>query len=289
MTTIGRDREFARFVGFLALVLACACQTPPRDPWIEAQRAVVSGELLEALQLLDEIPPGHPAYAAARTQALAVERRVRAGQKLLATGLDLRAQWSDREAEEAFRQALDVWPECEHARALLRATAKRRRAVDGGAAGQGVGRAEVRAVETSPILTDSSDTEYGSAEPDQGPLSSGTRDGEVERAGSSQGETALGTTRRSASQAAVAHVNRLLRQGRLDDALLDLRELYSRSPSRGIRTMLVNVLHQRALVRYGQGELDQALVDWRSVRELDPNHSQARDFARAAAAELAAH
>ena len=54
-----------------------------------------------------------------------------------------------------------------------------------------------------------------------------------------------------------------------------------------VRGRLVRVLHQRALLRYGQGSLVAAIDDWQVVLELDPEHEAARSLLRAAQAELA--
>ena len=46
------------------------------------------------------------------------------------------------------------------------------------------------------------------------------------------------------------------------------------------------VLHQRGLLRYGQGFLEGAIEDWRRVLGMQPGHRQAKAFLKAAETEL---
>ena len=50
--------------------------------------------------------------------------------------------------------------------------------------------------------------------------------------------------------------------------------------------MFARVLHQRALLRYGQGFLEGAVEDWKRVLELRGKHRQAQAFLKAAETEL---
>ena len=78
-----------------------------------------------------------------------------------------------------------------------------------------------------------------------------------------------------------------LQDGRLDEALRALQELFeARSGSQEVRDLLVRVLHQRALLHYGQGELARSIEVWGRVLEVDPSHAQASEFREAARSEL---
>lgn len=79
---------------------------------------------------------------------------------------------------------------------------------------------------------------------------------------------------------------RLLR-GEIDIAVQDLQALqraHARDPR--VRTRMARVLHQRALMRYGRGDVDGAAADWQRVIELDPAFEAARRLLPQAEAEL---
>jgi tetratricopeptide (TPR) repeat protein len=69
----------------------------------------------------------------------------------------------------------------------------------------------------------------------------------------------------------------MLGRGRFDDAVSDLLGLYRQRPEDlRVRLRLARVLHQRALLRYGQGSVVSAITDWQRVVELDPSAEDAR-------------
>ncbi|MCA8950723.1 MAG: hypothetical protein KDE27_14570 [Planctomycetes bacterium] len=77
-----------------------------------------------------------------------------------------------------------------------------------------------------------------------------------------------------------------LGRGDLEAAVADLIELSKRYPEDArVRLRLARVLHQRALQRYGHGQLAAAIVDWERVVALDPSNAIARSQLAAARAE----
>jgi hypothetical protein len=77
-----------------------------------------------------------------------------------------------------------------------------------------------------------------------------------------------------------------LGRGQLEAAVADLLELARRFPTEPrVRLRLVRLLHQRALLRYGDGAVAMAIADWQRVLEIDPNHHAARRLLEAAERE----
>ncbi len=84
------------------------------------------------------------------------------------------------------------------------------------------------------------------------------------------------------------YVRRLLSSGDMDKALTILQDLWDESPGEpAVVQQLVRVLHQRALLAYGQGRLEAAIDDWKKVVRLQEGNTQAHAFMRAAETELA--
>ncbi len=68
-----------------------------------------------------------------------------------------------------------------------------------------------------------------------------------------------------------------LGRNELEPAVVDLLELSRRFPDDArVRVRLVRLLHQRALLRYGEGAVAMAIADWRRLLEIDPHHGPAR-------------
>ena len=79
-----------------------------------------------------------------------------------------------------------------------------------------------------------------------------------------------------------------LGRGELELAVVDLLDLARRFPADPrVRTRLARVLHQRALMRYGQGSIAGAVHDWERVVALDPGNAIAARLLAAARAESA--
>ena len=61
--------------------------------------------------------------------------------------------------------------------------------------------------------------------------------------------------------------------GALDLAVFDLVELWRRFPNdRRVRRRVIGLLHQRALMHYGRGQVGAAVADWRFLLEMDPGN-----------------
>ena len=258
----------------LLSLLFAGCRVMPEDPFEAAQQDLKQGDLLDALLSLDQVPPNHPRYADARSVAQAVERRMRTAHKLLGRGMGLRAEWRDQEAIDMFEQALSVWGRVSSASELILATEHRMSAMQPTESGE-AGREGIEVAETLPI-----------GFPVQGP-------GQVQMSGPGAGVSdALpapsvepGATPDITARLLVAMD--LLDRGQLERALDLLEGLHAELPSQPVVVRsLVRVLNQRALLHYGQGDLELALSDWTRVLRLDGAHAQARGFLIAAQAEL---
>ena len=77
-----------------------------------------------------------------------------------------------------------------------------------------------------------------------------------------------------------------LSRGEFEGAVADLFDLAKYHPEDlRVRWRLARVLHQRALLRYGQGALTGAISDWERVLQLEPGHAVARNLLLSARAE----
>jgi tetratricopeptide (TPR) repeat protein len=251
-----------------------ACVVMPADPFAAAQKSLKDGDLLDTLLYLDQVPPNHHRYADARSIAQAVERRMRTAHKLLGRGMALRAEWRDEEAIDLFEQSLSVWARVSGARELIQATEHRISALqpeeDGQASADGIGVAG-----TMPI-----GFPVPGPNPEPGP---GAVMPPADEEGGSEIESATPPDVQARTRVALD----LLQRGQLERALDLLEGLHAELPSHPeVAESLVRVLNQRALLHYGQGDLELALNDWTRVLRLDPSHEQARGFLIAAQAEL---
>jgi tetratricopeptide (TPR) repeat protein len=79
-----------------------------------------------------------------------------------------------------------------------------------------------------------------------------------------------------------------LSRGEFEAAVADLFDLAKYHPEDlRVRLRLARILHQRALLRYGQGALTGAISDWERVLQLEPGHSVAQSLLDSARAEVA--
>ena len=77
-----------------------------------------------------------------------------------------------------------------------------------------------------------------------------------------------------------------LGRGQLEAAVRDLIELARRFPDElRVQRRLAPLLHQRALLRYGQGAVAAAVADWRRVMHLDPDNAEVQSLLDRAVAE----
>lgn len=304
----------------LWLALIAGCRAPERGV-TAAERDLARGDLTAALLELDSVIPADPDYARARSLAAAVERRMRSAQRFLGQGLALRAEWRDDEALAAFEASLEVWPGLDGVEELIAATRVRCSALgpreDSGeeAPAQPApgfvattrpvdlpGRGAAPAVEVEPNPEPTSgevdpedrrsravpglEPSGGSTELVSGPPVVTARSGD---AGPEPGpRPTTGPDRLDeAARGALDGVRSQLRSGDVERALEGLEVLRAGHPqSLEVSGMLSQVLHQKALLHYGQGDLGVAIETWERLLSDDPGHDGARAFLRAARTEL---
>lgn len=114
-----------RMIALSALLLGAACNIPPKDPFVAAERALRRNDLLRALQAYDAVPVAHVRYPDARAAAGDVEQRMRRCHELILEALRLRSEWRDAEALEALRRAGQHWPQQPSLKQWIAATEKR--------------------------------------------------------------------------------------------------------------------------------------------------------------------
>lgn len=243
-----------------AALFASACATGAGDAFESAQAALRCHDLAGALQRLDAIPVAHARYPEARATAVAVERDMRRCHELVVEALLLRAEWRDHEALAALQRARAAWPALPSLDVLIAATEQRLRMFAGRVpAAVGGAEAAVPLAESAPLPgTVVAVQQLPHAPPAAAESPSGSAD-----------EIA----------AALMAVEVRLGRGELEGAvgeLLALADLHPQEPR--VRARLVRLLHQRALLHYGQGLLLAAIADWRRVLEVDPGHTLARQL-----------
>ncbi|MBK8978553.1 MAG: hypothetical protein IPM29_21865 [Planctomycetes bacterium] len=256
-----------------AALTLVACATPPCG-LPAAQRALADGDLITALVALDRVAPAAPDYAQARTLAAAVERRMRVGQRLLASGLELRAQWLDDEAVGALRAARQVWPSLPGLAALIDTTAGRIVAL----------RPREVAAEPPEIAVATTRPIDLPATPDVEPAAPAP----ARLAARQSDEDSQPAAPRDPVAESLAAIRAGLRDsGDLEAGLEQLQSLHTRNPARAdVTALLVDLLHRRALRLYGSGELLTAIAHWERARLLAPQHDVIPGFLRAARTEL---
>lgn len=85
---------------------------------------------------------------------------------------------------------------------------------------------------------------------------------------------------------ALVAVEAELRAGQLAKAVASLLQLADRHPGEvRIRVRLSRLLQQRALLRYGEGAVHEAIADWQRVLELEPENQMVRSMLAAAQRE----
>lgn len=285
---------------WLAPMLLAACVAAPRDPFRAGEQAMLADDLVQALLAYDSVPVVHPRYPEARAAAAGAERRMRRGHEILLDGLLLRAEWRDQEALAQFERAREVWPGLPGVDALIAATGQRMELFGAQAGkpaappsielpGELVGSEEVALLPwpiaapqvAQPAVAAPVPNESNAATTPPPP-----QEGAVAVPPAGMAEVAsVAPTEDPVANGLIA-VERQLGRGQLELAVADLLTLAKRYPDEvRVRVHLVRVLHQRALVRYGQGSLLSAIDDWTRVLELDPEHRLARNLLRAASAE----
>ncbi len=273
----GRGRSGSRFgnragvVASVGLLLLAGCATTPADSFAAAQAAMRRDDLLAALLAYDAVPVAHPRYPEACAGAAAVEVRLRRGQELMLAGFERRADRQDAAALQYLQQARDVWPGLPGVEVMIAATRHRLQR-----AGFASDRADHVPIRIPLPAADASEL-TASDFPPNGDSGTGV-------AGASQ-LAPLEPAEESVVLGLVAVETRLGR-GELELAVVDLLELARRFPSDvRVQRRLARVLHQRGLLRYGQGALTAALLDWERVLAIEPENREIADLLQAVRAE----
>ncbi len=280
-----------RAVAWLLLATAVACKAVPQDPFVVGEAALLADDLAGALLAYDAVPVAHARYPEARAAAAGVERRMRRSHEILLEGLLLRSEWRDREALALLLRAREVWPRLPGIDALITATEHR----------LGLFAAAPAAV---PVAVGGSTGDPGAADDVRPSPPGGTvvQTLEVPETEPGAAGTALPEAAVAAADAAPApasgddavavclvDIERRLGRGEFEAAVAQLLELAQRFPVEPrVQVRLARLLHQRALIRYGQGAVDAAIEDWAEVLRIEPQHRLARSLLRAARAESAA-
>jgi hypothetical protein len=254
-----------------SLLLLSACVIAPSDPFDEAESARRRGDLASALLAYDHVPVQHPRYPEARSAATAVERRMRRSHELLLQGMLLRSEWNDVEAMAAFQEAQAVWPEVPGVAELVQATRSRMQVFRAPGI-RAPGRDPVAAGGLVRPVPQSGAAPAGeTATPAAGaPLPP------VGQASAGSGAN-TGPAGEDSLAARLASLEGRMLQGQVDSAMADLIFLQNQSPrDPRLRWRLARLLHQRALLHYGQGAVPVALSDWRRALELCPDWQELR-------------
>lgn len=254
----------ARILAAWSLAAAAACTSSPRDPFVVAERALQARDLAAALQALDAVEVAHPNYPQARAHALAVENNLRRCHELMLQAMRFRAEWRDREALAAIEKACSIWPDLPGARALAAATSHRLQILSADVHDARRTAMPRAVVAPPPPAAPAAEVSLKTAPPPA--ASPGDPNDDI--------------------AARLVAIERRLAGGQFDAAVADLLDLDRLHPSDvRVRSRLARFLHQRALLRYGDGRVELAIADWRRVLELDPEHRAARSALLAAELE----
>ncbi len=301
-----RSRRRLRCWCVAVAIAGAGCHSTPSDAYGRGERAFAAGDLALALQRFDGVAVTDLRYPEARLAAAALERRLRRQRELQLLGLQLRGEWRDDEAIAAFRGALDAWPGNHETEQLIAATELRRNLLAGLQAAAGDREPQWREVEdrvaTPPLVV------VGTAPL---PMATGGVAGTAPLLAASIVAVAPTTTKAHASApdavrmpgtidhawhngvgdpigVELAQIEARQSSGELDQVLGDLFALQRLAPGDGrVTARLARLLQQRGLVRYGQGQLHQAIADLQYATELDPALQSARVLFELAAKELA--
>jgi hypothetical protein len=296
----------------LPLLGGAACVVAPRDPFTRGHWALQRHDLGAALQAFDAVPVVHPRYPEARAVAVGVERTMRRCHELLLDALMLRGEWRDEEALVVLQRARSTWPSMPGVDAWIAATEQRMLSFGGSPPRSTESIASpppVPLLELPPRSEQSVENRTGRSEPalvqDQQPLSPpDAMADQVAPAPVSESPAAVEPTPTpepaaaapaapvfaAASEDPVAlalvAVESELRSGKLAAAVASLQQLADRHPGEvRSRVRLSRILQQRALLRYGEGAVHEAIADWQRVLELEPENQLVRSMLAAAQQE----
>jgi tetratricopeptide (TPR) repeat protein len=262
-------RPACRALGCVVLAGLVGCATQSPDPFLAAEGLAASGAFLQALPLLDKVPPTHQHYGEARALAQALERRMRTSQELVLRGMAMRNEWRDKEALRHFEHALEIWPSVAGAETFIQATKNRMSALE-----------EVR--QTEQVVAPPGGGDPGFGQLHTVPVGIETLIPGNKKPDPKQPETEDLRVARQL-RAVKGHLDR----GEMEQAMDVLETLMLDYPeNQAVASRFARVLHQRALVRYGSGFLEGAIEDWKRLLKMRPAHRQAAAFLKAAETEL---
>jgi len=276
----------ARTFAAVCLWFVAACAVQPVDSYERGMLASRRGDLLDALRAFENVPASHPRRAEARIAATDVENRVRRSHQALLDGIVLRAEGRDREAIASMQRARDAWPGLPSIDAWIGATRDRWsltnvRIVETPLAQHATERERERELRIAP--TPGAPTSDALVAPPAEVVEGGMPPAAADAADGfdqvSEDPVTLG----------LVAVEARLGRGELELAVIDLMELARRHPTElRVQNRLVRVLHQRALLRYGQGALTTAIADWERVLTIQPDNRLVRALLDAVRTEAAA-
>ena len=308
------------FAWLLPLV-AAACAVPPRDPFARANWALQRGDLGGALIAYDSVPVAHARYPDARAGAIAVERSMRRCHELLLEALLMRSEWRDQDALAMFERAQALWPKLPGVDGWIAATRQRLHSLPAASPLAEVSAVdsepipvpwiEIAEPRPVPLLT-----AEGSPNPVVPPAPASaiavavapTMPAEVSvpaPAGSvvhspeppsgtatdipvpaPAVEPPLSAAGNDPVALGLVDVESKLRSGQMQLAVTSLIGLSDRFPGDArVRVRLARLLQQRALLRYGEGAVPEAIVDWQRVLDLEPSNEGVRRMLGAALRE----
>lgn len=242
----------------------------PAEPMAAGERALRDQDLVGALLAYERVPGTDPRYLEAQAAAVEIERRLVAGCEGLLAGLRGR-HTGDAGAAHGLRAARSAFPTLPGLAALAEGNAPH-----AGAAASAT--AEVVAV--PPVRVEP--CELADPRWDDLPI-------RAPRAASESFAAAIQPPVRDPSAENLAAVEKKLQDGAADAAVADLLDLAQRAPDElRVRVRLARLLHQRALLAYGRGDVVAAIGDWERVLEFDPGNVQAKDLLSSARRELTA-
>ena len=278
----------------LPLLCLAACTTTTQDPFETAEHALREHDLVGALLAYDAVPVSHPRYPEAHAAAASIEGRIRRCHEMLLEALTLRSEWRDVDALEFLRLARAVWPAMPAVDGLIAATETRLRMFEPDSA-----EARPDPFAPPPAPSPVAEVEPGRAAPPADSAAAGEpfATAEVslpEQAPAPASDHAtpvaprgVGGTSTDAVARGLAQVESRLARSDLQGAVADLFELARRFPRDArVQARLARLLHQRALLLYGQGAVNGAIADWEQLLQMCPSHPLAADMLRAARAEL---
>lgn len=302
--------------------VAAACAVPPRDPFARANWSLQRGDLGGALIAYDSVPVAHARYPDARAGAIAVERSMRRCHELLLEALLLRSEWRDQDALAMFERAQALWPKLPGVDGWIAATRQRLHSLPAASPLAEVSAVdsepipvpwiEIAEPRPVPLLPAEATPDpvvppapapavaVAPTMPAVAPAPSPERD--VVRSPEPPSGTAIDVpvpapaVEPAAPPLSVAgndpvalglvDVESKLRSGQMQLAVTSLIGLSDRFPGDvRVRVRLARLLQQRALLRYGEGAVPEAIVDWQRVLDLEPSNEGVRRMLGAALRE----